>query len=110
MAKLDHQAEYEVLLDDLAQHVMDQAAPPLRRALDLAPDGLEAALILRFFFKCVSTTAAILPFDGWKTMSPESRVRALVKILEASLQDETAFEISNQEIRAVPKRRAGRGR
>jgi hypothetical protein len=109
MAELDPQMDYESLVDDLAQHVMDQTLPLLERALKITPDGLEAALILRFFFKCVSTTSGILPFKAWKTMSPESRVRALVKILEASLQEDTAFEISNHEIRVVSKRMKKRG-
>jgi hypothetical protein len=104
MAELDPQMDHKGLVDDLAQHVMDQVLPPLHRALNIVPDGFEAALVLRFFFKCVSMAAETLPFESWKTMSPESRVRALVKILEVSLQGETAFEISNQEIRVIPKR------
>lgn len=104
MAELNPQMDYESLVDDLAQHVMDQTLSLLERAIEITPDGLAAALILQFFFKCVFMTSEVLPFKAWETMSPESRVRALIKILEVSLQEDTAFEISNHEIRVVSKK------
>lgn len=92
------------IVDDLSEHVLQQSLEALHRAVNLVPDGLEAALMLQVFFRFTFSTAQILPFDAWEDMKPGDKIRALVKLMESAMNPNDGLEISNREVHIVPRR------
>lgn len=95
---------HQEIIDDFSGHVTEQSLAALTRALHIVPDGLEAALILRFFLRIVIGVAQVLPFEDWHKLSPEDRIRSLLQLAHDALDEQNGFEISNQHVRIVPKR------